>query len=846
MLSSHAIADAPTVASLAECSAGGQPPLDRDCHVSPPPERHSNALLDFLHTENWTDGSLLSLRSDLLAGLTLGVTQVAPCVAYAILGGASPSDGLRVSAILLAGCALFGGRPGMLSSAAGAVAPLLPEVAARYGFGALGAVSIATGLMIALVSVVGLGRYVRAVPAPVLLGFLDGLGIILLKSQFKRFQQADGSYYTGSEAGCMAFICMVSFATMMLLPRVSTVVPSAFAAVCVGTILDVILRASGHGTVRVEDLYQVSGTFSAPSYPDIDFKDTAAVSDVLTTSVIVAVSACIETFLCAHLLDRATATTANYRREGLALGASNILNGFLGGFPGCAVIGPSLLNADMGAATRRVSCLVCGILLMLFYVVAAPAINLVPIAALAAVVFGIGCKTFDWGTIEMIFLMRIPVADSIVLATTVVVSVVYDLALGVGVGFVLASLFSVGSIAVAHSGHGWLDIPSLRASLSEPAPANPLGLPCEPPGSINEFVVLATPRGPVVETPGVPLATGPNSPKPSPPFANEVSAALLSQIQHVHMPVRGILFFGTAMSFEDTVLTDVARRIVERQSTDESLPAVTDLVLDGQDGALLLRDVSGADALREVAGELHRQRIRCHIVGLDIISLSILRELKRHSGGERFRHVRVPQLEAAVLRDTIDSRAVIGHIRRRSVGVKVGEEVCVDAEDEAPPPPGWLAGTFEWSTELPYALPTAGPLDADREGHVIFVPVVLPWSLLTCAFEIVTHYHRLHLQHLERDVLYAALEELKQSDDCLMITCLALCFNLYSVGHRAQEGFLRWLPLPKAHSEANVVGLPRGIAVSDQLAHDQMKKLVEAINNELKVASSSTDAQSPS
>jgi sulfate permease, SulP family len=839
-------------------------------------------VVQFLRWDSWIDdGNLQSVKTDLFAGVTLALTQIAPSVAYAILGGAQPNDGLRVSAILTIGCSIFGGRPGMLSAAAGAVAPMLPEYVNEHGPEGLSAIAVACGVIILVASLLGVARFVRIIPTTVMLGFLDGLGIILAKSQISRFKVDGGVYVTGVAAWWMAFICIVSFLTMMVLPRFTQVVPSAFAAIVVGTAIEHILRATGNGTITVQDLYTLSGSFAAPRHPRIDYSNTDQISAVLTSSAAVSVSACVESFLCVHLLNRATKTKGNFRREGITLGVFNIVNGFLDGFPGCAVIGPSLLNVDMHAATRRGSCFLCGVLVLVVYLVASPAVDLIPTSALAAVIFGIAVKTFAWETIPMILLMRIPLADSVVILITVAFSIWFDLAIGVGVGFAMASLLAMGAVAVAHGAHGWVQLPvaaittagggEQSSSVSDDDERN------EPP--FNPLIQSSDPHNPVASSVGVvrpkireatPLSP-PNalcySPCLTPSIIAIVDGCIRQQVRHVHIPLRGVLFFGTVMNFEDTILDDVERMLrnsreeddhhrdgappgvdgSDTKSTAKALPStdpspavdddeaptrsppkaqhhhhhpsgeckthrcttpVTDIVLDAQGGAFMIRDFTAADSLREVAVEISRLGLRCHVVGLDAVSLSILREVKRLGGA--YHLLRVPQLLllATATSTTTHSRRITIAKSRNSLTTAAevddggaaagGGQLQINVEAAAERLQKMdrhhylqLEG-LEWSAEVLVHLHTAGPVDEHRHGHIVTVPVSFPWALSPHATCVVDYCAKRHVQHVRQDSIpYAALEDIDHGEECLIAFSLVACFNFHGLGEKAYNRLCR-------------------------------------------------------
>lgn len=410
-------------------------------HADSPVARGSSILshvYNFLLAENWTDGSLLSLKQDIVSGLTLAVTQVAPSIGFALIAGGPPLYGLFSSFFLGVFSCILGGRPGQITAIAGAVVVLYPPLVEKHGYDAICVVSLFTGLLLLVLGLLRVSKYVTLLPATLMVGFCCGLCVSMILHQIDSFRNQDGRYPVGTDALYVSILVIFTYCVMMLLPLFTTVLPSTFVAIILGTALNYAFQMQ---TSTIGDLYVLKGDFPPPKIPDVNWSSRELWKDVVQSSFLTFVITSIESFMSGYKIQQMTETSTNFDREALGLGAAFIINGFFQGMPGCVVFGPSVLNIDNGTGTRRLAGLICATLMAIFPLALYPVIRYLPMAVLSGVVFGVSSKTADWRMFAMIFLQRISFQEAIVALAVTVTTAVTNLALATGVGFAVALLF---------------------------------------------------------------------------------------------------------------------------------------------------------------------------------------------------------------------------------------------------------------------------------------------------------------------------------------------------------------------------------------------------------------------
>ena len=398
-------------------------------------------------------------KNDILSGITVALALVPEAVAFAFVAGIDPLVGLYGAFMMGLITSLFGGRPGMISGATGAMAVVMVHLI-QQGNMVGSELSVPTDnlglywLFITLLFVGGiqilaglfkLGKFVRLIPHPVMMGFVNGLAIVIFLSQlgmFKRVIGGEKQWIQGVELYTMLGLVGLTMAIMWLLPKVSKVVPAALvgiivvAGIAIGGGLDVSTVGS---FIREGGGEGLKGGLPSFQFEIFNVLETIQGhwGTVLSTAVLLAAVGLIESLMTLNLVDDLTETRGSGNRECIAQGSANILNGLFGGMGGCAMIGQSIINVDSGGR-GRLSGLVAALGLLSFILFGAPLIEQIPIAALVGVMFMVVIGTFAWSSFRII--RKIPLADAIVLITVSAITVWQDLAIAVIAGVIMSAL----------------------------------------------------------------------------------------------------------------------------------------------------------------------------------------------------------------------------------------------------------------------------------------------------------------------------------------------------------------------------------------------------------------------
>ncbi len=375
---------------------------------------------------------LPDLRREALAGLTTSFAMVPEVVGFAFVLGVNPRAGLIAAFVVGLITALLGGRPGMISGGAGSVAVVAVALVAGKGpeflflaVALMGFVQIAVGLL-------RWGRFISLVPHPVMLGFVNGLAIVIFLAQLDQFK-AGGQWMQGTPLFTMLGLVAMTVAIAALAPRLTKAVPGSLIAIVVVSLLAVLLKIP---TKSVGDLAAVHGPFPLPHLPDLAYTlDNLKV--VFPVAVTMAAVGLTESLLTLGLVDELTDTHGNPDRECLGLGVANVASGLFGGMGGCAMIGQTVLNLQAGGR-RRISGVAEALCILAFMLVASALIERIPIAALVGVMMVVVYETFAWSSIRQ--LSKIPRPDAFVLTLVSLVTVLTNLATAVVVGVVVSAL----------------------------------------------------------------------------------------------------------------------------------------------------------------------------------------------------------------------------------------------------------------------------------------------------------------------------------------------------------------------------------------------------------------------
>ena len=371
-------------------------------------------------------------RADVLSGITVSLALVPEAIAFALVAHVSPLTGLYAAFIVCLLTSALGGRPGMISGAAGALAVVMTSLVVTHGVEYLYAAVVLMGVFQLLFAACKLGKFIRMVPHSVMLGFVNGLAIVIFIAQFGHFKVA-GVWMTGSALWTMLGLVALTMAIIYLLPKVTKIVPSSLAAIL---IVSGLVAALGIGTKTVGDMGSIAGGLPAFHVPQVPLSlETLYI--VLPYALILAAIGLIETLLTLNLIDAITDTRGKPNRESLAQGVANVVSGFFASMGGCAMIGQSMININNGARLR-VSGIVAAIFLLGFIVLLSRWIEMIPLAALVGLMFVVCEKTFAWSSLQT--LRKIPRQDAVIVVGVTVVTVLTDLAIAVLAGVVLAAL----------------------------------------------------------------------------------------------------------------------------------------------------------------------------------------------------------------------------------------------------------------------------------------------------------------------------------------------------------------------------------------------------------------------
>lgn len=439
-----------------------------------------------------------NIKNDVLSGITVALALVPEAVAFAFVAGVSPVIGLYSAFFLGLITAIFGGRPGMISGATGAMAVIVVTLVAEHGIEYLFPAVILCGLVQIIVGLCRLGMLIRMVPHPVMLGFVNGLAIVIFTAQFGSFKTINNlgqlAWMQGPALWIMLVLIGVTMAIIWLLPKFTRAVPASLTAILFVTSLSVILNSTldsslaaqnqKHVVLTVRDMLYTNATASAvakmnpaeapaSALADSDSLNSAAETTlpevppdaislsaglprpffmdfafppfafstlwiILPYSLTLAAVGLIESLMTLTLVDEITETRGAGNRECMGQGLANILCGLFGGMGGCAMIGQSLINVNSGGR-GRLSGIVAAICLLFFVLFLAPWIEMIPMAALVGVMFMVVIGTFEWASLRM--MRKVPAPDYLVMVIVAGYTVVmHDLATAVVIGIIASAL----------------------------------------------------------------------------------------------------------------------------------------------------------------------------------------------------------------------------------------------------------------------------------------------------------------------------------------------------------------------------------------------------------------------
>jgi len=372
-------------------------------------------------------------KDDILSGLTVALALVPEAIAFAFVAGVNPLVGLYAAFLVGLITSLIGGRPGMISGATGSMAVVMVALVAQHGVEYLFATVVLTGLVQIGAGVLKLGKFIRMVPHPVLLGFVNGLAIVIFLAQLKQFHTASGAWLTGTPLYLMLALIALTMAIVFFLPKLTRAVPAGLAAIVVVSLL---VTFGGLDTRTVGDIASIGGSFPSFHIPAVPL-NLETMKITLPYAIILAGVGLIESLLTMSVIDEMTGTRGQGNRVCIGQGSANFVTGLFGGMGGCAMIGQSMINISSGGQ-RNLSGITAALFLLSFVLFASPMIEQIPVAALIGIMFMVVIGTFEWGSFNL--LNKIPREDAFVGILVAAVTVFTDLAIAVMVGVVATAL----------------------------------------------------------------------------------------------------------------------------------------------------------------------------------------------------------------------------------------------------------------------------------------------------------------------------------------------------------------------------------------------------------------------
>lgn len=384
------------------------------------------------------------VKTELLSGLTVALALVPEAVAFAFVAGVHPLVGLYAAFMVGLITAIFGGRPGMISGATGALAVVMVALVAQHGVEYLFATVVLMGLLQIFAGLMQWGKFIRLVPHPVMLGFVNGLAIVIFLAQMTQFKvpgsaetsghgMGGGEWLSGMPLYLMLVLVAATMAIIWVAPRITKAIPAPLAGI--GIVAAVVI-GFGLDVPRVGDLASIEGglpQFHIPAVP----LTWETLEIILPYAVILAAIGLIESLLTLNLVGDLTGQRGGASQECVAQGIANTATGFFGGMGGCAMIGQSMINVKSGGRTR-IAGVAAALFLLAFILVGSPVIELIPLAALVGVMFMVVIGTFAWNSLKI--LRKVPLTDAFVIVLVTVVTVMEDLAVAVVVGVIVSAL----------------------------------------------------------------------------------------------------------------------------------------------------------------------------------------------------------------------------------------------------------------------------------------------------------------------------------------------------------------------------------------------------------------------
>ena len=366
------------------------------------------------------------LLREVLAGLVVALALIPEAISFSILAGVDPRVGLFSSFVMAITTSVLGGRPAMVSAATGAVALVIAPVARDHGLDFFLATVILAGLFQLTLGVIGAAKLMRFIPRSVMVGFVNSLAILIFMAQIPHLVDVPPAVYLLVAAGLVI---------MVVMPKFTKVVPAPLVAIVAITSAVVITAVSVPTVGDQGDLPRSLPELLTPNVP----LTLETFNIIAPYALAMALVGLLESLMTAKLVDEITDTHSQKTRESLAQGVGNVISGFVGGMGGCAMIGQTMINVKASGARTRISTFLAGVFLLILVVALGDVVAMIPMAALVAVMIMVSVATFNWHSIQLSTLKRMPRSETVVMLSTLAVVVwSHNLAIGVIVGVVIA------------------------------------------------------------------------------------------------------------------------------------------------------------------------------------------------------------------------------------------------------------------------------------------------------------------------------------------------------------------------------------------------------------------------
>lgn len=372
-----------------------------------------------------------NFKTEILSGLTVALALIPEAVSFALIAGLQPLNGLYAAFILGLVSSLFGGRPAMISGATAAVAVVIAPLVKSHGVDYVFATVVLAGLIQLSVGFLKLGKFMRLVPTPAILGFMNGIGILIFMAQINQFKDVSGNWLQGSALFVYLGLVMLCIFIILFLPKISKAIPASLVA-----ILTVFALVFFMG-IETKTVGSIAGEFPKLHVPNVPFSlETLGI--IFPYALVFAGVGLIQSLLSLNIIDEMTQTKGNTNKEALAQGTGNIMAGFISAMGGAGMLGQSLININSGARAR-LSGVIAAVMLLVFVLFGSSFISIIPMAALTGVMVMVAFGTFKWATLRIV--NKMPKQDVFIGITVTLITVLMkNLALAVIVGVLISAL----------------------------------------------------------------------------------------------------------------------------------------------------------------------------------------------------------------------------------------------------------------------------------------------------------------------------------------------------------------------------------------------------------------------